>query len=74
MVSVIRGVAKNRVVLVNHFFTIPSKQYEEMKKYAAENPITNEDSDEEVMKYLKENVSTDFFEKILSMAKKKNSK
>lgn len=74
MVSVIRSVAKDRVVLVKQFFTIPSKQYEEMKTYATENPITSEDGDEEVMKYLKENVSKDFFEKIWSMKQKKNSK
>ena len=43
-----------------------------MKKYAEQNPIMNEDSDEELMKYLKENVSKDFFEKISSMAKNKN--
>ena len=71
MVSVLRNLAKDRVALVKQFFTIPSKQYEEMKKYAAENPITNEDNDEEAMKYLKENVSRDFFEKILSMAKRR---
>ena len=74
MVSVIRNLAKNRVVLVKQFVTIPSKQYEEMKTYAAENPDTSEDNDEEAMRYLKENVSRDFLEKILSMAKKKNSK
>lgn len=74
MVSVIRSVAKDRVLLVNQFFTIPSKQYEEMKKYAAENPDTGEDNDEEAMRYLKENVSGDFLEKILSMTKKENSK
>jgi len=45
-----------------------------MKTYAAENPDTSEDNDEEAMRYLKENVSRDFLEKILSMAKKKNSK
>ena len=46
MVSVIRNLAKNRVVLVKQFVTIPSKQYEEMKTYAAENPIMNEGSDD----------------------------
>ena len=74
MVSVIRGLAKDRVALVKQFFMIPPQQYEDMKTYAAENPITSEDNDEEVMKYLKENVSIDFFEKISSMAKNKNSK
>ena len=74
MVSVIRSVAKDRVMLVKQFFSIPPKQYEEMKKYAAENPITNENGDEDAMKYLEENVSRDFFEKISPMAKKKNSK
>jgi AbiV family abortive infection protein len=74
MVIVIRSVAKNRAVLVKQFFTIPSKQYEEMKKYAAENPIMTEDNDEEVMKYLKENVSKDFFKKLSSLKEKKNSK
>jgi AbiV family abortive infection protein len=73
MVSNIRSLAKNRVVLVKQFFMIPSKQYEEMKTYAAENPIKTEDNDEEVMKYLKENVSRDFLEKIF-MPKNKNSK
>lgn len=74
MVSVLRSLAKDRVALVKQFFTIPSKQYEEMKKCAAENPITNEDGDVEAMKYLEENLSRDFFEEILSMTKKKNSK
>ncbi|MGB4846256.1 MAG: AbiV family abortive infection protein [Ferruginibacter sp.] len=74
MVSVIRSLAKDRVALVKQFSMIPSNQYEEMKKYAEENPTTNEDSDGEALKYLKENVSIDFFEKILSMTKKKNSK
>lgn len=74
MVSVIRNLAKNRVVLVKQFSMIPSNQYEEMKTYATENPITSEGGDEEVMKYLKENVSKDFFEKIWSMKQKKNSK
>ena len=74
MVSVIRNLAKNRVVLVKQFVTIPSKQYEEMKTYAAEHPITNEDSDEEAVKFLKENVSIDFFEKLMAMTKKENSK
>ena len=40
------------------------EQYEEMKAYAVKNPITSEDNDEEAMKYLKENVSIDFFLKI----------
>jgi len=74
MVSVIRSVAKDRVALIKQFFMIPQQQYEEMKKYAAENPITNKDSDEDVIKYLKENMSIDFFEKISSMTKSKNSK
>ncbi len=64
MVSVIRSLAKNRLELVKQFSMIPSKQYEEMKTYAVENPITSKDNDEEVMKYLKENVSINFFEKI----------
>ena len=74
MACVIRNLAKDRVALVKQFSMIPSKQYEEMKIYAAENPVTSEDNDEEAMKYLKENVSRDFFEKILSLAKKTNSK
>ncbi len=74
MVSVIRNLAKNRVVLVKQFVTVPSKQYEEMKKYAVENPITNEYSDEEIMKYLEENLSSDFFDKISIKVKKMNSK
>jgi AbiV family abortive infection protein len=67
IVSVIRSVAKDRVVLIKQFFTIPSKKYEEMKAYAAENPIRNDDNDEEVVKYLKENVSEDFFKKLSSL-------
>jgi len=74
MVSVLKSLAMDRVLLVKQFFMIPSKQYEKMKKQAEENPITNEDSDEEVMKYLEENVSREFLEKISSLAKKKNSK
>jgi len=74
MACVIRNLAKDRVAFVKQFSMIPSKQYEEMKIYAAEHPVTSEDNDEEAMKYLKENVSRDFFEKILSLAKKKNSK
>ena len=74
MVSVVRNLAKNRVLLVKQFVTIPPKQYEEMKTYAAENPDRSEDNDEEVMRYFKENVSRDFLEEILSMTKKKNSK
>jgi AbiV family abortive infection protein len=67
IVSVIRSVAKDRVVLIKQFFTIPSKKYEEMKAYAAKNPIRNDDNDEEVVKYLKENVSEDFFKKLSSL-------
>ncbi len=63
MVSVIRELAKNRVVLVKQFCMISSKQYEEMKTYAEENPTTSEDSDEEAIKYLKENMSIDFLKK-----------
>jgi AbiV family abortive infection protein len=74
MVSVIRSLAEDRVALVKQFSMISPKQYEEMKKYAAENPIMSEDNDEEVVKYLRENVSIDFFEKISSMTKKKKTK
>ena len=74
MVNVLRSLAKDRVALVKQFFEIPSKQYEEMKTYAAENPSTSDDSDEEVMKFLKGNVSKEFYEKHLEIKKKKNSK
>jgi AbiV family abortive infection protein len=74
MAIVTKRVAKDRVELVKQFFVIPPEQYEEMKTYAAENPITNEVSDEEVIKFFKENVSRDFFEKILSLEKNKTSK
>jgi AbiV family abortive infection protein len=70
MVSVIRSIAKNRVTLMNQFYTIPAKQYEEMKTFAAENPALTEDNDEEAMNLLRENASNDFFEKILVMAKR----
>ncbi|MBG9374768.1 AbiV family abortive infection protein [Panacibacter sp. DH6] len=72
MVSVIRSMAKDRFKLVKQLSMIPPKEYEEMRKYAEQNPITSEANDEEVMNYLKENVSIDFFEKISSMAKNKN--
>lgn len=74
MVSVNRNLAKDRVALVKQFFTISSKEYEEMKTYATENPVTNEDNDEEVIEYLKENLSIEFLKKILPKAKKESSK
>ena len=74
MIIVLRSLAKDRVALVKQFFEIPSKQYEEMKTYAAENPSTTDDSDEEVMKFLKGNVSKEFYEKHLLYKKKKKSK
>jgi len=74
MVIVLRSVAKDRIALIKQLFAIPSKQYEEMKTYAAENPSTSDDSNEEAMKFLEENVSKEFYEKHLVIKKKKNSK